>query len=101
MGHLAAVACAEPGRFAVADLKAAAGQYADAVVKCLPGQEFKRVGKKWVTLPGCYYTRRPVTAKTNKALFTAALNLKVERQPSRTWSGCGLRHTSWRGCRWR
>ena len=53
-------------------LKAAAGRYADALARCLPRQECNRKGEKWVTLPGCYYKRRPVTGKTDKALFTAA-----------------------------
>ena len=59
-------------------LKVRAGKYADALARCLPADEFIRKGKKFVTLPGCYYTRRPVTPKTDKALFTAAMELLIE-----------------------
>ena len=59
-------------------LKVRAGKYADALVRCLPMDEFIKKGKKWVMLPGCYYTRKPVTAKTDKALFTAAMELLIE-----------------------
>ena len=83
-------------------LKAAAGRYATALEALLPRQEYiKRPGtraysqdeedpatgagnsSKWMTLPGCYYTGgplspRPVTAKTNKSLFAACLQLKQD-----------------------
>ena len=59
-------------------LKVRAGKYADALARCLPMDEFIKKGKKWVTLPGCYYTRKAVTAKTDKALFTAAMELLIE-----------------------
>ena len=59
-------------------LKVKAAKYADALVRCLPLDEFTKRGKKWVTLPGCYYTRRPVTGKTDKALYTAAMELLIE-----------------------
>ena len=62
----------------VVTLKVAAGRYADALASCLPRQETKRMGKKWVTLPGCYYTRRPVTGRTDPALATAAKELLLE-----------------------
>ena len=73
----------------VVGMKAAAGRYAAALEKCLPEQKFIRRGKGWLTLPGCYYTRKPVTAKTNKGLFTAALTLRQEAketaQPLKKW----------------
>ena len=80
-------------------VKMAAGRYATALEGLLPRQEFIRKagaknhkpededeeaepgGKqksKWMTLPGCYYTRNPITAKTNKSLFSAAIELKKE-----------------------
>jgi len=62
----------------VVDLKAAAWRYAAALEKCLPAHEFIRRGQKWVELPGCYYSQKPVTAKTNKSLFAAAVELKRE-----------------------
>ena len=62
----------------VVTLKAAAGRYADALARCLPMQECIRKGKKWVTLPGCYYKRRPVTGRTDPALATAAKELLLE-----------------------
>jgi hypothetical protein len=62
----------------VVNLKAAAAQYAAALEKCLPAQEWLRINDKTVKVPGCYYVRRPVTPKTNKALFEAAMSLKQE-----------------------
>ena len=59
-------------------LKVKAGKYADALARCLPMDEFIQQGKKYVTLPGCYYTRKLVTGKTDKALFTAAMELLIE-----------------------
>src|SRR5208282_6578256 len=59
-------------------LKVKAAKYADALARCLPLDEFTKRGKKWVTLPGCYYTRKPVTGKTDKALYTAAMELLIE-----------------------
>jgi hypothetical protein len=61
----------------VADLKAAAGRYAAAFESLLPLQEYIRKGNGWQTLPGCYYIRRPVTPKTNKAIYEAAHALKA------------------------
>lgn len=81
----------------VVNVKAAAGRYAVALESLLPRQEFIRKkmrvkkskeeeeetepgGKQesnWLTLPGCYYTRRPITSKTNKSLFAAAVDLKT------------------------
>jgi len=55
----------------VVNLKAAAAQSAAALEKCLPAQEWLRINDKTVKVPGCYYVRRPVTPKTNKALFVA------------------------------
>ena len=75
-------------------LKAAAGRYATALEALLPRQEYIRSPRgvrgepggdfeddgagesRWMTLPGCYWTRKPVTAKTNKSLFTACCELK-------------------------
>jgi hypothetical protein len=54
------------------NLKAAAGRYAQALEELLPRQEFIKRGKGWLTLPGCYYTQKPVTSKTNKALYDVA-----------------------------
>jgi len=70
----------------VVDLKLAAHRYAAALEKCLPQQEYIRSlrpgpdGKRdrWQTLPGCYYTRKAVTAKTNKGLWDAAQELLRE-----------------------
>jgi hypothetical protein len=56
-------------------VKAAAGRYAQALEGLLPRQEFIKKGDGWLTLPGCYYTRRPVTPKTNKNLYDAARSL--------------------------
>jgi hypothetical protein len=73
----------------VVELKAAAGRYAEALGECLPAQECIRRGKKWVTLPGCYYSRKAVTAKTNKGLYSAAMDLKREatakKDPVKKW----------------
>lgn len=92
----------------VVSLKVAAGQYASALESLLPRQEFiRRVpralarpqesgdddepvfedgaqGSKWITLPGYYYTGgplcplHPVTAKTNKGLWSACISLKQD-----------------------
>jgi hypothetical protein len=56
-------------------VKAAAGRYAQALEGLLPRQEFIKKGEGWLTLPGCYYTHRPVTPKTNKNLYDAAHSL--------------------------
>jgi hypothetical protein len=79
-------------------LKMSAGRYATALEILLPRQEYIRKklrvhhapdeevdevepgGKRegnWLTLPGCYYTRKPVTSKTNKGLFSAATELRA------------------------
>jgi hypothetical protein len=56
-------------------VKAAAGRYSQALEGLLPRQEFIKKGDEWLTLPGCYYTRRPVTPKTNKNLYDASRSL--------------------------
>lgn len=82
-------------------VKMAAGRYAEALETLLPRQQFIRrkmrkanptkeegggdeadeaeSGKResnWLTLPGSYYTRKDVTAKTNKSLYAACNDLK-------------------------
>lgn len=70
----------------VVNVKIACRMYADALAACLPAQEYiphpkPDSGRKWLTLPGCYYTRKGViTAKTNKGLYEALLDLKAEAQ---------------------
>jgi hypothetical protein len=59
-------------------LQVEAGRYATALQDCLPTFEEMRINDQWVTLPGCHYSRRPVTAKTNKYLFNAAMKLMSE-----------------------
>jgi hypothetical protein len=77
----------------VVTLKAAAGRYARSLEALLPRQEYIRQAEgeeddsRWLTLPGCYYTTKPVTPKTNKSLFTAATDLRKEseRDSDKKW----------------
>lgn len=76
----------------VVTLKAAAGRYAQALEKCLPMQEFIRkpgTPSGWLTLPGCYYSRKPVLATTNKSLHKAAMDLRTELGEAEDWSPRG------------
>ena len=73
-------------------VKAAAGRYAKALEGLLPRQEYIRTpgsSEKWLTLPGCYYGRNPVTPKTNKGLYEGCVALRdAARQlkdPGKKW----------------
>ena len=67
----------------VINVKAACWKYAQAFEALLPQQEYIRKRtpdgrSSWLTLPGCYYTRKPVTPKLNKDLFDMLLEMKDE-----------------------
>ena len=62
----------------VGEIREAIGIYAAAIEKCLPKHECVRKGNRWVRPPGSYYSRRSVTAKNNRNLFAAAMDLKNE-----------------------
>lgn len=51
----------------------------------LPRQEFVRRGKEYLTLPGCYYTRRKLTPKTAKERYKALLELRREAIDDQDW----------------
>ena len=71
----------------VVEVKAAAGRCATAFEALLPPREFIKRGDGWLTLPGCYYTRRKVTPKTNQSLYRAARDLKpaTGKDPGKRW----------------
>lgn len=65
----------------VVAIKAACSRYAAALERCLPNKEYTMVQNADGTrssqnLPGCYYTRRPVTANTNRTLHKACCDLR-------------------------
>ena len=68
----------------VINVKVACWKYASALAALLPAQEYIRKksadGKTaWLTLPGCYYTRKSaITPKTNKGLFDALMDMNEE-----------------------
>ena len=67
----------------VINVKAACWKYAQAFEALLPQQEYLRKRSpdgrsSWLTLPGCYYTRKPVTPKLNKELFDVLMEMKGE-----------------------
>jgi len=70
-------------------LREAADLYADALEKCLPRHDRIRMGQQWVTLPGCYYSRKPVTPTRNARLFKAATELRraaaVKQDGLKSW----------------
>ena len=67
----------------VVEIKMAAGRYAESLEKCLPLQEFIKKGEGWLTLPGCYYSRKPVTRQMNKSLWLAGTELRREAVASK------------------
>ena len=65
-------------------LRAAVGLYAWALERCLPAKDWiRKADGATQTLPGCYYSRRPVTMQTNKNLFLAAAGLRAEAQETK------------------
>ena len=70
-------------------LREAASHYAEALEKCLPRQHRIRIGQQRVTLPGCYYSRKPLTPTRNARLFNAVTELlvaaMVEQDGLKSW----------------
>jgi hypothetical protein len=79
-----------PSAKAAHDAQAAAGGAAvpdEEEAAALSPEATAVKGSKWITLPGCYYTRKPVTPKTNAALYAAIKDLKENagRDPDKRW----------------
>ena len=69
----------------VVGVKLACSRYAQAMEKCLPLQERIRKAGRWIELPGCYYSRKPVTATNNKDLFRLACQLRQEASEAKDY----------------
>lgn len=66
-------------------LKLQAARYAAALKKCLPEQEVVKRDGQFVRLPGCYYTRKPVTPASSKELWKLATELRREATEAQDW----------------
>jgi hypothetical protein len=60
-------------------------EVASAFAGLLPRQEFIERRKERLTLPGCYYARKPITPKTASSRWKALIELRNEAIANKEW----------------